>query len=76
MGLFLRNDSGRSELQNKIQKDINDRFTGDDKPPQIDTPEIDPRFLEGSHQTRPAGMIISLLLLVLIVVLVIGLSIA
>ncbi len=66
MGLFLRDDNGRSRLQTKVQSDLNERLK-DTKPLDIDTPEVDPRFLDNSHQTRVAGVIISVLLIILVI---------
>lgn len=67
MGLFLRDDNGRSRLQSKVQSDLRERLK-DHQELDIEAPEVDPRYLEGSHETRLAGVIISLLLLILVIV--------
>ncbi|HET7630542.1 MAG TPA: hypothetical protein VFK03_04175 [Candidatus Saccharimonadales bacterium] len=66
MGLFLRDDNGRSRLQSKIQADLKERLK-DRQDLDIEAPEVDPRYLEDSHQTRTIGVVISLLLVVLVV---------
>ncbi|HET8689983.1 MAG TPA: hypothetical protein VFL81_00920 [Candidatus Saccharimonadales bacterium] len=67
MGLFLRDDNGRSRLQSKVQADLKERLK-DRQELDIEAPEVDPRYLEGSHETRPAGVVISILLVILVVV--------
>ena len=69
MGLFIGQDEKRSELQSKVIADLQQKirqtssFEGE---PQ----DTDPRFLENQHETRTAGFIIGLLIIVLVVVIV------
>lgn len=58
MGLFLRQDGGRSELQTKLAAELQDRLK---EKSDIEHKEVDPAFLENQHETRPAGMIIMIL---------------
>lgn len=64
MGLFLRQNDKRSELQSRIATELQQKLR--DKP-DIDQDEVEPRFLENQHETRTAGVVISLLILALIV---------
>lgn len=65
MGLFLRQDGSRSELQSKVATDLRERL----KQRQIDTEEHEPTITEDQHETRLAGVFIAILLLVLLGVL-------
>lgn len=58
MGLFLRQDGGRSELQTKLATELRDRLK---EKADIEHKKIDPAFLENQHETRPAGMVIIIL---------------
>ena len=65
MGLFLRQDEQRSQLQSKVATELQEKMRRaqlEDLP--TDTP---PRLLENQHQTRPAGIIIGILLIFLVV---------
>lgn len=71
MGLFIGQNEKRSELQSKIIAELQQkaRQTSSDEGDMVDTtPE--PTFLENQHETRTAGVIISLLVVVLAVVVV------
>lgn len=68
MGLFLRQDDNRSELQSKIAADLQERLK--DRA-QLDYEKPDPTILEGQHQTRPAGMILIILAVVFVIVLIV-----
>jgi len=72
MGLFLRQDGGRSELQTKLAAELQDRLK---EKTDIEHKKVDPAFLENQHETRPAGMIIMILVgVVVIVVCILALS--
>ncbi len=67
MGIFLRQDENRSELQSKIIADLQEksRTTAlQDTDPETST------YLEHQHATRPAGIVIGVLLVVLVAVVV------
>lgn len=63
MGLFLRQDVARSEMQSKIAADLKERLKDRALVPEV---EHEPAILDGQHETRPAGLLISILLLVLL----------
>lgn len=57
MGLYLKDQEQRSELQSRVANELQERL----KQQQLDSGETDPAFTEGSHHTRPAGMILIIL---------------
>tara|TARA_B100002049_G_C15973440_1_gene329761 strand:+ start:320 stop:547 length:228 start_codon:yes stop_codon:yes gene_type:complete len=61
MGLFLRQDENKSDLQNRVASELQERL----KERDIKAKETDPSFLDNNHQTRPAGMIIMVLFVIL-----------
>lgn len=63
MAMILRNKDNRSEIQSKVAADLQERLN-QTKP--IDHQPVDPAFLDGQHNTRVAGPVIVILLLVLI----------
>lgn len=70
MGLFIGQDEQlRSKLQSKVAADLQQKLhqtsNNEGEPRQ---PE--PKFLENQHETRPAGIIISLLGLVFVILIV------
>jgi F0F1-type ATP synthase assembly protein I len=65
MGLFLRQDGGRTELQTKLAAELQDRLK---EKAAIEPEKVDPAFLDNQHQTRPAGMVIMILTGVAVVV--------
>lgn len=65
MGLFVRQDQSRSELQTRVAADLKERLKERAAEPQD---EHEPAILDNQHQTRPAGAIIALLLFALVVV--------
>ena len=67
MALFLRQDGGRSELQTKLAAELQDRLK---EKTDVTHKEVDPAFLENQHETRPAGMIIIVLVGLLMIALV------
>lgn len=68
MGLFLRQEDSRTELQNKIAAELQERLK---ERPELEHEKPDPAILDDQHQTRPAGMILIILGAILAVVLVI-----
>jgi len=65
MGLFLRQDGGRSELQTKLAAELQDRLK---EKADIEHKKVDPAFLENQHETRPAGLVIMVLTGIIVVV--------
>jgi hypothetical protein len=65
MGLFLRQDEQRSEVQQRVATELQERMR---QTSLKDQGEIEPAFLENQHTTRKAGMIIIVLVAVLLVV--------
>jgi hypothetical protein len=65
VGLFLRQDENRSELQSKVISDLQ-RKLHETSALEGDPSQPDPKFLENQHQTRPAGIIVGLLLFALV----------
>lgn len=57
MGLHLKDQERRSELQSKVASDLAERL----KARPIDEGEVKPAFTDNSHETRPAGMILMVL---------------
>lgn len=64
MGLYLRNDDQRSQVQERVASELQERLkasalkTGDDH---------ESTMLENQHTTRPAGVIIGILIILLCV---------
>lgn len=67
MALFLKQDNTRSELQTKLAAELQDRLK---ERTDITAKEVDPAFLENQHETRPAGMVIMILVGLLMIALV------
>ena len=74
MGLFIGQNEKRSELQSKIIAELQEkaRQTSNDEGDGNDivdtTPE--PTFLENQHETRTAGVLITLLVFIFVVVVI------
>lgn len=68
MGLFIKDDNGRSQLQSKVASDLRQRLQDRE---EIESPEVEPRFTEGTHETRVAGVVIAVLGLVLLIALMV-----
>lgn len=68
MGLFLRQDDQRSDVQQRVATELQERLK---KQTLENQAEIDPAFLENQHTTRKAGMVIIVLTALLIIALVI-----
>lgn len=67
MGLFLRQDENRTELQNRLASELKGKLNEKQK---IEAKEVEPQFLEGSHKANTASMVIIVLLFILIIVFV------
>lgn len=61
--MFLREHEQKSELQNRVAAELEERLRAKPSIEYTDAP--DPSVVAGSHQTRKAGMIIAILLFVL-----------
>lgn len=68
MGLFLRQDEQRSEVQKRVATELQERLR---QPTPVDAGDHDPSMLEDHHETRKAGMIIMVLLLFLFIALIV-----
>lgn len=68
MGLFLRQDDQRSEVQKRVATELLERLR---QTTPVDTGDHDPSMLEHHHTTRNAGMIIIVLLLLLFIAVVV-----
>lgn len=67
MGLFLRQDEQRSEVQRRVATELQERL----RAAEAEKGEHEPAFMENQHQTRLAGVVIGLLILALCIALVI-----
>lgn len=67
MGLFLRQDEERSEIQSKVAAELQERLRNT---PVIEPDEVTPAMLDGSHTTRKAGMVIAVLLVLLVLAII------
>jgi hypothetical protein len=68
MGLFLRQDDQRSDVQKRVASELQERLR--ERTP-IETSDTEPAMLENQHTTRHAGMVIIVLLAVLSIAVVI-----
>lgn len=66
MGLFIRKDDSRSHLQSKVVADLQERLRTRD-PLERDEPE--PAFTEHQHQTRPAGVVLVVIIVLALIAL-------
>jgi hypothetical protein len=64
MALFVNRDQKRSQYQEKIAADLKGKLQTQD----IKAKEVESTMLEDAHQTRPAGLIIAALLLIIFIV--------
>lgn len=71
MGLLLRKEDDRTQLQTKVAADLQQRLAAT-QPVEADTPE--PAILADQHRTRMIGMVISILLIVLVAAVVVVVS--
>lgn len=68
MGLFIGQNEKRSELQSKIIADLQQKVQTTSSLEGEGEPE--PKFLEDQHETRTAGVVIGLLIIILAVVII------
>lgn len=61
MGLFLRQDEQRTEVQKRVATELQERLRQTSVP---EPKETEPALLENQHTTRNAGMAIMVLLVV------------
>lgn len=62
MGLFLRQDEQRTEVQKRVATELQERL----RQTSIGKPDdTEPTLLENQHTTRKAGMVIMVLMVVL-----------
>lgn len=68
MGLYLKRDEQRSDVQQQVATDLQKRLrdAANEQPN-----EIEPAFLENQHTTRKAGVIIGVLIALLMIALVV-----
>jgi len=59
MALFINRDEKRSQYQEKIAADLRGKL----KTTDIQAEKVESTMLEDSHTTRPAGLIIAVLLI-------------
>lgn len=65
MGLFIRNQDPRSDLQNKVAAELQERLRQGDAPK---AEEVEPAFNENQHNTRPVGVIVIVLIVAAVIV--------
>lgn len=58
MGLFLRQDDTRSQLQSKVAADLQERLK---ERAAIEESAHEPAMLENQHETRTAGLVMLIL---------------
>lgn len=68
MGLFLRQDEQRSEIQKHVAAELQERLRA---ATQVETDDHEPTILENQHTTRHAGMAIIVLLAILFVTVIV-----
>ncbi len=64
MALFVNRNEQRSQYQEKLAADLKGKLNTSD----IMSEKPDSTMLDDSHQTRPAGLIIAVLLLLIVVI--------
>ena len=67
MGMILKNEETRSEVQSKVAAELQERLS---QTQPIDHKEVDPAFLEDQHHTSSPGIFIVILLLLLLVAII------
>lgn len=68
MALFLRQDGGRSELQQRVAAELQAKLKNE---PSLEYDKPDPAILDNQHQTRLAGKFILFLALLLVIAIII-----
>lgn len=64
MALFVRQTEQRSQLQEKLAAELKGKLKTQD----IQAKEVESTLLEDAHKTRPAGLVIGLLLILVVIV--------
>lgn len=67
MALFLRQDGGRSELQERVAAELQQKLKNE---PNLQYDKPEPAILDNQHQTRPAGKFILFLVLLLAIAII------
>lgn len=65
MGLFLQQNGQRSQLQEQIAAELQEKLH---RQPEPSHDEVEPRFMENQHQTRYAGILISIMVIAAIII--------
>lgn len=68
MALFVRQNEQRSALQEKLAAELKGKL----KTRDIQSEKVEPAFFEDSHQARPIGLVIGVLLLVVFAAVVVS----
>lgn len=68
MALFLRQDESRSELQQRIAAELQEKLK---QPTNVGYTKPEPAILENQHETRIAGKIIVFLIVALVAAIVV-----
>ena len=71
MGLFLRQNEDRSELQTRVAAGLQEKLRSTSIEP---TEPPEQQFLANQHHTRTAGVVITLLVFLLIIVAIFAVS--
>lgn len=64
MGLFLRQDEQRTEVQKRVATELQERLR---QTSVQDPKDLESTFLENQHTTRNAGMVVIVLVVALVV---------
>lgn len=65
MALFLKQDDSRTELQQRIAAELQEKLKNQDTGLTYDKP--DPAILDNQHETRIAGKVILILAILLVI---------
>lgn len=68
MGLFLRQDEQRSEVQKKVATELQERLR---QTTPVETGDSEPKMLEDQHTTRWSGVVIMILLMFLFIAVIV-----
>lgn len=66
MALYVKRDEQRSQLQEKVAAELQNKL----KASQVKAADVDPAMLEKTHETRPAGMMIIVLSVFVVIAIV------
>lgn len=73
MGLFLRQQDSRSKLQSRLDKELQGKLK---QTSTVESPEVEPQFLDDNHQTTRTGMALIVVIALLIVAAIVWFIIA